>query len=340
MTAVGNASLAAQRPLLDGGEGELLQPYTDAMDIDTHIKQEIPPMDANTSSLLPLEFPPNIPTLDASNLSGLEPPSLDSTGGVVTGADTPKHRIKDEHRRKTTLANQALKSQWKIYQGEFELPVPPTPLEMHRGEMCPSGLALLHPVADLLKEWATYGCPTNTGMPWMHEQMQAAVDRGPHWTALTNKAIVNLSRQARGVGLHQGQPADGTQNLSNSSNTCIIHAFAEAEEDAHIFMAKWVIKDWFWRLDAEDGTEWNFSYVLPQHPGQPCFLMVVPTSLQMGWVESPPFFCAASETARDVAQDYCETKMGTLPPHKFTNYVIGNQAYEDLPERDELDNLF
>ncbi len=29
--------------------------------------------------------------------------------------------------------------------------------------------------------------------------------------------------------------------------------------------------------------------------------------------------------------NYCETKIGTLPPHKFTNYVIGNQAYEDLP---------
>jgi hypothetical protein len=112
-----------------------------------------------------------------------------------------------------------------------------------------------------------------------------------------------------------------------------------AEENARIFMAKWDIKDGFWRLDAEDGAEWNFSYVLPQHPGQPCYL-VVPTSLQMGRVESPPFFCAASEMARDVAQDYCETKMGTLTPHKFTNYVIGNRAYEDLPERDELDNNF
>ena len=107
------------------------------------------------------------------------------------------------------------------------------------------------------------------------------------------------------------------------SLTRIIHAFADAEEDARIFMAKWDIKDGFWRLDTEEGTEWNFSYVLPQHPGEPIYL-VVPTSLQMGWVESPPFFCAASETARDVAQeDYCETKLGTLPPHKFTNYVIG-----------------
>ena len=70
-----------------------------------------------------------------SNLSGLEPPRLDSTGGVATGANTPKHRIENKHRRKATLANQAFKSQWTIYQGEFELPVPPTPLEMHQGEM-------------------------------------------------------------------------------------------------------------------------------------------------------------------------------------------------------------
>ena len=36
-----------------------------------------------------------------------------------------------------------------------------------------------------------------------------------------------------------------------------------------------------------------------------------------------------------MAQDYCEAKIGTLPPHKFTNYVTGNQAYEELPESDD-----
>ncbi len=34
------------------------------------------------------------------------------------------------------------------------------------------------------------------------------------------------------------------------SLTRIIHAFAEIEEDARVFMAKWDIKDKFWRLDA------------------------------------------------------------------------------------------
>jgi hypothetical protein len=72
-------------------------------------------------------------------------------------------------------------------------------------------------------------------------------------------------------------PKGAIDQLSHSL-TRIIHAFAEAEEDARIFMAKWDIKDGFWRLDMEEGAEWNFAYVLPQHPGQPCYL-VIPTSL-------------------------------------------------------------
>ncbi len=114
----------------------------------------------------------------------------------------------------------------------------------------------------------------------------------------------------------------------------IIHAFAETKDDAVIFMAKWDIKDGFWRLDNGEGAEYNFAYVLPQPPGSPT-LLVVPTSLQMGWVESPPFFCAASETARDIAGNYCETGLGTLPDHKFLQYAIGNEAYEALPESND-----
>jgi hypothetical protein len=41
--------------------------------------------------------------------------------------------------------------------------------------------------------------------------------------------------------------------------TRIIHAFVEASDDAKIFMAKWDIKDGFWRMDCRDGEEWNFA---------------------------------------------------------------------------------
>ena len=102
------------------------------------------------------------------------------------------------------------------------------------------------------------------------------------------------------------------------------HAFAKADDDAVILLAKWDIQDGFWRLNCRMGEEWNFSYVLPQPEGEPTRL-VVPTSLQMGWVESPPYFCATSETARDVAVEYIETPTGSLPPHKLENWAIANK---------------
>ena len=41
-------------------------------------------------------------------------------------------------------------------------------------------------------------------------------------------------------------------------------------------------------------------------------------------VESPPYFCAASETGRDVAVQYAETPVGTLQDHKFVHHAMGN----------------
>ncbi len=114
----------------------------------------------------------------------------------------------------------------------------------------------------------------------------------------------------------------------------IVHAFAESEDtnDTKIFMAKWDVKDGFWRMCCEDGKEWNFTYVLPQRTEAPIRL-VVPTSLQIGWVESPPYFCAASETAQDIAMDYANTTVESLPTHKFTHYTLGGADAQQLPPR-------
>ena len=61
--------------------------------------------------------------------------------------------------------------------------------------MCPAGLALHHPAADLLKEWAMYGCPTQTGKKWKREDMQAAIERGPHRSALSDEAIAHFKAE-------------------------------------------------------------------------------------------------------------------------------------------------
>jgi hypothetical protein len=84
-------------------------------------------------------------------------------------------------------------------------------------------------------------------------------------------------------------------------------------------------------MGCATGEELNFAYVLPQDHGMPTTL-VVPTSLQIGWVKSPPYFCFATETLQDVATKYAETKLNSLEPHKFEKFLVGALEYKALPE--------
>ena len=323
----------------------------------------------------------------------LSPPRLND-GTVVTGATTTTLRKQNKHRRKELQAAQPEDIEWwTTHHGDFVPPPPLQELASHRNNMCPRGLALHHPAAKLLRLYATLGCPTQTGKPWTIEEMQAAVDRGPHISALDPDAMEQLraevqekvamgqarvvlwddikdnpppelkisplamiphkSRKFRAI-LDLSFPvklSDGTIVPSVNDATTktaprgainqighslqrIIHAFATSDPHAKIFMAKWDIKDGFWRLDCEDGQEWNFCYVLPTPPGEPIQL-VVPTSLQMGWIESPPYFCTASETARDVAEQYLQQPLDALPTHKFLDRTLQHRDIEALPESND-----
>jgi hypothetical protein len=125
-------------------------------------------------------------------------------------------------------------------------------------------------------------------------------------------------------------PKDAVSQLGHSLGR-IIHAFATAPDDAKIFMAKWDIKYGFWRLDCEQGEEWNFAYVLLSSAASSSPVLVVPTFLQMGWIESPPYFCSASETAQDVAEQYAELPHGSQPRHKLLPYTTSHTDYQLLP---------
>ena len=126
-------------------------------------------------------------------------------------------------------------------------------------------------------------------------------------------------------------PAGSIDQLGHSLAR-IIHAFATAPDNAKIFMAKWDIKDGFWRLDCAVGEEWNFAYVLPSSFGRDNenITLVIPTSLQMGWIESPSYFCTASETARDIAAQYAERKIGNLPDHTLLPSTKTSSDYSTL----------
>ena len=394
-------------PLLDGGQGEtssvicaLVEPRGDVNADTRHInnKSSYVPQTGNLMQIQTgdqVNDPPLSPGPDTSglrvsqrvnvhrSLEGLLPPVIDATGAAVAGKDIERLRLQNKRRRHALQEHQAHQSAWTTHTGETTLPAS-TPLpESWRGDMCPSGIATLHPAGELLREWSRIGCPTRTGRPWSKKEMWEAVERGPHRSALSSEALQHFADETR-EKVNAGQakivnwddikdnpppqlkvsPIAAIPHKSRSYRSIldlsfslrlknggilpsvndttiktapkgaldqlghalsrIIHAFAEADDtpDAKIFMAKWDVKDGFWRMMCEEGEEWNFTYVLPQPAGEPIKL-VVPTSLQMGWVESPPYFCAASETARDVAMDYANTPVGSLPPHKFTHYTHG-----------------
>jgi hypothetical protein len=118
----------------------------------------------------------------------------------------------------------------------------------------------------------------------------------------------------------------------------IIHAMATTPTDKTPFLfAKLDIKDGFWRMVVPEADEFNFAYVLPQLPGSDDQdpQIVIPSSLQMGWKHSPPFFCAASETGRDVGEHLLHQPIGSLPPHPFEPHMLDQMDPACLRESTE-----
>ena len=101
------------------------------------------------------------------------------------------------------------------------------------------------------------------------------------------------------------------------------------------YFSKLDVKDGFWRMVVAEDQAWNFAYVLPAEDGALVSLedteLVIPDALQMGWCESPPFFCTASETARDVIQELID-RPEPLPPHKFEHKLIPPQIKRSVPK--------
>ena len=103
----------------------------------------------------------------------------------------------------------------------------------------------------------------------------------------------------------------------------IICQMARHYDPNHPFQfAKLDIKDGFWRMAVSDTDAWNFCYVLPtldKNITLDDVEIVVPNSLQMGWCESPPFFCSGSETARDIIATIHHQD---LPPHYLEGHML------------------
>jgi hypothetical protein len=113
----------------------------------------------------------------------------------------------------------------------------------------------------------------------------------------------------------------------------IVASMADNFDKNRPFMfCKLDIKDGFWRMRVSDDDAWNFAYVLPSlkdNIAEDDIELVIPNSLQMGWCESPPFFCSGSETARDVIEQIMERP--DLPTHRFIDIMLKEFIDQNVP---------
>ena len=331
----------------------------------------------------------------------MKPPFF-ASGQPVTGSQVHRRAWKkaNKRRRQHLQMNQPSANYWTIHDGRYQEHVSfshPS-RDQYRGGMCPSNLALKHPAAPLLQQYATEGCPTNTGRRWTRREIEAAAEYGNHpmedaatkqfyeealekeqrglveildWEELKNlpdhlfpadmklsplSAVHHKSRMFRAIldltWIRKDAEGDVPSVNANTTKSAprgsmdqighaldrIIHAVATAPEGKKIYFAKWDVKDGFWQMVAESGAEWNFCYMITAPDGTR--KIVKPSSLQMGWVDSPGFFGVASETARDVSQVYAQTPFGKLPSHKFEKYTETSADFLALPESSPDDVAF
>ena len=72
-----------------------------------------------------------------------------------------------------------------VFSHDSNQPTPPS----HRGLTNPRNSAAEHTAAPMLIEHAKEGCPVNTGKNWTLKEITAAVERGPHVSAMQPDAM-------------------------------------------------------------------------------------------------------------------------------------------------------
>ncbi len=126
-------------------------------------------------------------------------------------------------------------------------------------------------------------------------------------------------------------PQETMTQLGTSIKRLVCTMANNFDMSAPFIFTKLDIKDGFWRLAVSDNDAWNFCYVLPSAVTDIALddiELVVPNSLQMGWTESPPYFCAASETARDIIE-LILPQARSLPKHPLEDLMMPEESASD-----------
>ena len=92
-----------------------------------------------------------------------------------------------------------------------------------------------------------------------------------------------------------------------------------------VYTLKLDVTDGFYRMQLKPSDAAKLSVILPTYPGEPQ-LIAIPLVCTMGWQNSPPTFCSASETVADIANS--RSYRHHVAPHRLE--VIAEELDKDL----------
>jgi hypothetical protein len=84
------------------------------------------------------------------------------------------------------------------------------------------------------------------------------------------------------------------------------------------------LSDGFWRMIVGTDMEYSFVYQMPQREGDPVRHYFVPSALQMGWMNSPAYFCSVTEAVRLLFKQILALTSGTgiTVPHRHETKCV------------------
>jgi len=109
-------------------------------------------------------------------------------------------------------------------------------------------------------------------------------------------------------------PRDAMQ-FGNALPRLLRHVVLADPAHGPVQLIKVDIADGFYRIGVRPPDVLKLGVAFPTEPGQPQ-LVAFPITLPMGWTNSPPIFCAATETIADLANEGI-LKWRNPPPHRL-----------------------
>lgn len=116
---------------------------------------------------------------------------------------------------------------------------------------------------------------------------------------------------------------EAVRKLGNAARALLMYMF-ECPPDWEIQWQKIDLSDGFWRMIVEAGKEGNFIFQMPPRPGDTERYFVVPSALQMGWTNSPAYFCTATDITLKLALRVLALSVGKeiMEPHRYEDLCV------------------